>query len=622
NSIQIGSASSNCSTDPTTNCCPLSYTAPQPTSPYTGTSCLSQGATAQVVARVLDAAGNNITCQVGHVTYSPIGATNAVTFDQNGVGTANQPGSATLTASISGSGSASTAGFWSTCPPKSITLTSNGNLGATTPVIGAQGVTTPFSAVVTDTNNKVITGLGLEYETTTPETIQGGNNALTPQYPGSTTVTAVCVPPGCNASPYSQIDLFGNGTTLTSNGVRFLVPGQSSSVVYIGSTTSQYIYPYDFTTGKTGALVKLPYVPNSMVISVDGSTIYMGSASALMTVNTTANAVTSANTSQPVIVLAVSPDGSAVMVTDPIRETVSLLSNQGAVLTTTGGVGNSAEWSPDSATVYVTTKVSAGYPAQVLVHNSNTSWTRYTVPTAYTSLTVTVPHIGAYFGGADTEGRSYCPSNTLSGTTTPPAVVNTFYPVADIKAVPNERLTATNDELHVLGAASSPAVLNDLAVGALPYTQACPPAPTTIATNYFSSSNTVQTLTGVTSTGITGVEASSNSAAAFVTYTGSSTNPVGQLPIYFPGTAAMSAVKLSGTATAPVAGVFSSDDAFFYVGSSGDNQVHIVAMTYPTTGVPTATDTGTLTPALPSFANTNVTAVPNLIVQRVKKPIL
>ncbi|MEO6922466.1 MAG: hypothetical protein ABI142_01445, partial [Bryocella sp.] len=183
NSIQIGSASSNCSTDPTTNCCPLSYTAPQPTSPYTGTSCLSQGATAQVVARVLDAAGNNITCQVGHVTYSPIGATNAVTFDQNGVGTANQPGSATLTASISGSGSASTAGFWSTCPPKSITLTSNGNLGATTPVIGAQGVTTPFSAVVTDTNNKVITGLGLEYETTTPETIQGGNNALTPQYP-------------------------------------------------------------------------------------------------------------------------------------------------------------------------------------------------------------------------------------------------------------------------------------------------------------------------------------------------------------------------------------------------------------------------------------------------------
>ena len=53
-----------------------------------------------------------------------------------------------------------------------------------------------------------------------------------------------------------------------------------------GSTSSQYLMPMDFTTNQASALIKLPYVPNSMVISQDGSTLYLGSSQALMTVTT------------------------------------------------------------------------------------------------------------------------------------------------------------------------------------------------------------------------------------------------------------------------------------------------------------------------------------------------
>jgi hypothetical protein len=613
NKIEIGSASTNCSTDPSTNCCPLTYTAPQPAMTYDGTSCLSQGYTGQLVARVYDTSGNNITCQVGHLTFAPVGSTNIVAIDENGVATAGQPGSATITASVAGSSSSSTAGFFSTCPPASIVLTSN---GSPNPITSNLNVATPFSAVVKDTNGNPITGLSLEYESTTPQTIPAGSNSITPLYPGSATITAVCQPPGCNPAPYSQIDYLSNGTPLTSNGIQLTATGPSSSVIYVGSTSSQYIYPYDFTTNQGGGLLKLPYTPNSMVISDSGADIYLGSPQALMVVSTANNSLTAAYTTLTGSVISISPDASTLVVTDPVRQTTSLVSaSNGAVDTTIAGVANSAAWSPDSETVYITTQQSASYGPQVLIHSLLTSWTAYNTQ-AFTDVTVTVPHIGAYFAGAITEGRSYCPASTLDTSTSPATVTNTFYPPVQDLAVPNQQIAATNDKAHVLGAESgTPAVLNDLSTTGLPYTTQCPEAPATPPA--FNATNTVHPLAGITASSITGVDPSSNSETAFVTYIGSSA-AAGQLPLYIPSSGAVDFVKLSGAATDPVAGVFSSDNSFFYAGTAGDDDVHIITMTYPTSGTPTAVDTGTLTPNLVD-ANGNP-AVPNLIVQRVKKP--
>ena len=67
---------------------------------------------------------------------------------------------------------------------------------------------------------------------------------------------------------------------------------------------------------------------------------------------------------------------------------------------------------------------------------------------------------------------------------------------------------------------------------------------------------------------------------------------------------------LSCTATAPIAGVSSADNTFFYVGTSGDNLVHIINRS-------TLTDSSTLAPNLASPSGAIVPV--NLIVQKPRK---
>jgi hypothetical protein len=610
--------------DPSTNCCSYTQTAPGNPAPYDQTSCVSQTQTRQLAARVYANGGttpaDNITCEVGHLSYAPQGSSNIATIDENGVITANQPGSVTITASIAQSGSASAAGFFSTCPPKSIVLTANGSTG---PVSQNLNNELPFTATVLDTAGNSITGLSLEYNSTNQQTIPTSSNTITPVFPGTADITAACNPATCNPSPFSQIGYLGNGVPLTSNGITVNTSGTSSTVLYIGSTSSQYLYPQDFTTNQPAALLKLPYVPNSMVINEAGTTIYLGSPQALMTVSATTNAFTSANTTIVGPVLTVSPDSSTLVTTDPNKKTISIISSSGSVEYTYGGVANRAQFSPDSQTVYITGVDPSGNP-QLLVHNIFTGWTPVQPSVVYNDIAVTVPHAGAYFAGTSLyDGRSYCPTTTLASTGTPPAATNLFYPLADEKPTAVDRISATTNGEHILGASAASATLQDIAI-TLPITTECPqPGGTPIGPTYFTSTPIAHPLTGVTATAITGVLPSTNSEAAFVTYTGTAPTTGGQLPFYIPaagGNGTLSFVTLSGAAAAPVSGVFSSDNLTFYTGTTGDNLVHLVTVTYPTSGTPTAaenTSLGPLTPALPGI-NGGI-ATPNLLVQRPKK---
>jgi trimeric autotransporter adhesin len=81
-------------------------------------------------------------------------------------------------------------------------------------------------------------------------------------------------------------------------------------------------------------------------------------------------------------------------------------------------------------------------------------------------------------------------------------------------------------------------------------------------------------LTGVSPSEIDQVIASPDSSIAFVTY--NSASATGLLPAYIPATQTVSNVQLSGTAQAPIAGVFSPDETIFFVSTSGDNLVHFV----------------------------------------------
>ena len=609
-----------CSTNPSTDCCPLGVN-PVTAPAYQANSCISQGSTAQLVSRVFAGTGSNqtnISCLAGHLQYTVQGASSSVavspvvSIDQNGVATANQPGSVLISANLADA--ASSAGLFSTCPPASITLSPAGVTG--NPVVVNQNNPQPLLATVLDTKGAPLTGLPLEYVSTAPSTIPAGST-VTPPLAGAASITAVCQPPNCNSASYNQIGLFGNGLPVTSNSVNITAPGTNSTVLYMASTQSLDVVQIDYTTSVLGQPYQLPFVPNSMLISTDGSTIYMGSSTALMVLNAVNTlSLSRADTSSPGTVLALSPNGNTLVISDPVHQVISIESSSGSVISSYGGVATHAEFSPDSQTVYI----AAG--DQLLVYSAYTGWTNITVGTPVSDVAITVPSVGAYFAGPTTTARGYCPISTpttVNGVTTE---TNVFYPLdvstqsaLNTQTVATDRIAATNDGKHILGATASPAKLNDLLVtvpiGACPATGGLS-FPSTLLTPSVSLNPPTGTLTA---TAITGVLPTSDSTVAFITYTGSG----GVLPAYAPAASGLGQttyIKLSGTATAPIAGVISADNATIYAATSGDNLVHLITRS-------TLTDTSTLAPNLLAAPNQSVpvgTVVPvNLLVQKPRK---
>jgi hypothetical protein len=223
------------------------------------------------------------------------------------------------------------------------------------------------------------------------------------------------------------------------------------------------------------------------------------------------------------------------------------------------------------------------------------------------------------------------PAPTGSPAGTPPTATNLFYPPADPATGPamanTDRLAATNDGAHILGASATTGLLSDIAVNLAPTlvnptsnpngtmspsgSIVCPAnggpltftnAVTTTPLGTTQYPVTAQTITGVLPTAVAAATTNSVPVTAFVTYIGTG----GVLPAYVPGaiqggtgtatgsTPVVPSFAGSGTLTdiplatsptgvaaptAPVAGVISTDDSTLFVGTSGDALVHLIAIT-------------------------------------------
>jgi hypothetical protein len=550
---------------------------------------------------------------IGALTYA-IGTSSVASLNNaTNVITAAQPGTTTITASVAGSGSS--AGYFSTCPPKSISVTLNGTTNATV----TQGVTQNLLTTVLDTNNQPISGLTLLYDSTNPLDISvGGAGSVVPSFPGATSVYAICEPSACNPSPINQVGLFGTGLSISSNAVNITTPGTASSYVWFSAPgQSQYFVPYDLVGNSLGSTVRLPYVPNSMVMDQLGSTLYFGSSHALMTFSTLTDALTGTpNTAVPGIVLAVAPNNHQVLINDPIRRVLYIYNTSGSVGATFTGMGSSAAWTPDSQTLYVSDSASlgAGHSDTLYVYNANTGWTTYdlTPSGGATDLAITVPGVGAYLSGNPTVAHTWCPSGTASNYSS-----LVFYPQGDSVPVQTETLTATNDGQHMLGAAivGGGAQLSDISIS-IPFVAssglatggsttpvnlpiACPQSGQTLEPLTITHPNPTQQLSvsGITATAVNQIVASPASNLAFLTYTGAT--PGAKLPYYMPGSGGapgtLNYVTLIGgnAVTAPVVGAFSLDDKLFFVSTTGDNLIHFV-------NTSTFQDTQQINPNLPA----------------------
>ncbi|HEX8812116.1 MAG TPA: hypothetical protein VF742_09000, partial [Terracidiphilus sp.] len=392
-------------------CAPSNLTSAQYACPYVG-------------------AGAPPTCEssIGTMSYAASASSVATINAETNQITAQLPGTTVITANLAGSGS--TAGYFSTCPPAKISVTLN---GATSGVV-TQGVQQNLVTSVTDTQGNSITGLTLNYQSTNPQNVSvSSTGGITASFPGAGSVYAICQPSTCNPAPINQIGLYGTGLPISSNPVDITIPGSSSAYVwYAAPGQSQYFVPYQLLSGTPGSTVRLPYVPNSMVMDRLGSSLYFGSQTELMVYNTTSNSITGQFTGVPGVVLAVSPSNANVLVNDQKRQLFYLFNtgSSGTIQGTFGGLGVSAQWTPDSQTLYVTDSAAANalqanidagitnHTDTLYVYNANTGWTKSALPCSNggptaanpctasngtsngaQSVAIMVPSVGAYFSG-------------------------------------------------------------------------------------------------------------------------------------------------------------------------------------------------------------------------------
>jgi len=530
------------------------------------------------------------TCEssIGTLTFNVGTASVASINSSTNQITAEQPGTTAITASIAGSGSA--AGYFSTCPPQSISVNlANGSTSGTI----AQGVPQNITTTVYDTRGQLITGLNLSYQSTNPIDASVSSGVITTSFPGTASINAICQPAICNPAPINEIGLNGTGLPISSNPITVTVPGTASEYAWFSSPgQSQYFVPIELLTGTVGSNVKLPYVPNSMVMDRTGSDLYFGSPRELMVYSTASNALSKQDASAPGVVLAVSPNNSQLLINDQARQLFYLYNASAGGYTTFGGMGAAAAWTPDAQTLYIVdnaqlntpstcpTQLISGHTDTLYVYNVNTGWSTYplppsplpdqarpscsTQPNSAMPLTaqipaITIPGVGAYLRGTPTVAHTWCPSGVVGNNST-----IQYYPVGDSESVQSDVMGATVDGGHILSATTTGGggiTLNDIAVT----------IPTTVGSNGIATpdacSSTTNSSTGVqtlnpltihstnTQASITGVDAGAvdqvvvgsvpqvtasqtvASNLAFVTYSapsGAAPTSNAQLPYYVP----------------------------------------------------------------------------------------
>jgi sugar lactone lactonase YvrE len=521
-------------------------------------------------------------------------STNQVTI------TAAQPGTTSITASVANLGSS--AGYFTTCPPKNISVTlADGTKAGTI----TRGVTQNLVTTITDTNDKTITGLSLDYQSTDPIDISvGGGGSISTSYPGVASIYAICQPSSCNPAPIDQIGLFGTGLPITSNKVTITTPGTSSDYVWFGAPgKSKYIVPVELLTGTVGSTVRLPYVPNSMVMDRMGGNLFLGSAHELIQVSVATGNVQKEDTNTPGVVLAVSPNGSQVLINDQVRQVFYIT---GSTTASFGGMGAAAAWTPDSKTLYITDSASlgTGHSDTLYVYDGNTGWTTCTAgsPCAGNfsgakSLALTIPSVGAFFSGSPTVSRTWCPIGTAGNYSS-----MSFYPQGDTVNAQTDLLAATTDGKHILGAAltGSGVTLSDIGVDVSP--AVCSLSSPLSTGPAIEATLPVTVNAAVADTAINQLVTSPQSNLAFLTYTNSGTTTGATLPYYVPGSGQINYVTLTGSSaiTAPLAGTFTPDDKLFFVSTAGDNKIHYINIPTSVSSSTPPTDSQQISPNLPA----------------------
>src|SRR5215469_7285957 len=321
------------------------------------TGCVSMGTAPTYLATVYNTTAPgcsssipcNITSTVGPITFNSTDRQVMSNNVNSGVLTATNPGATSIYASVSGLNSIPQPAL--VCPVQSILIhdaassntvfnlspTNTQNLKAD--VLDSSGT----SIAPALTWSSVPAGVGTVAATTSTTSTAPPPNSetFTANSGGTSIVTATCAPPTCNRNVTPQ---YGQ------NVVTMNVSGGTTTTVYAGSTNSLMLVPIQTSNNSAGTTITLPYLPNSIVSDSGGSNVYLGSGSGIMTVNVTSGAVT-VSTAAVGTILAISPDGNFLLVSDGATSTTYLFKTSGSSSLTHDVTATSAAFTPDGQSV-------------------------------------------------------------------------------------------------------------------------------------------------------------------------------------------------------------------------------------------------------------------------------
>jgi hypothetical protein len=332
---------------------------PPPTNP-----CFSVGQTSNYQATAFSN-GVDITSTVGVFNWQTLVANVATLTTADSLllpgqveVTAKTPGLTPLFASIGNVNSVPI--YFTTCPVQSITLA----------VTTSSTTSKTIVPTIFDTLGIQITGVPLTWSSSNPGSVSvdTAGVATGASVGGGATIVASCTPPTCNLGFSPSLPIY------PENVVNLAVPVSGTttptSTIYVtsdscGTTDGCFnmIVPITSPANTLGNFVALAATPNSLVFNGPGSSAYLGTNSGLLGTVGLAVLDPSSNSVEqfaglPGKVLAVSPDGSKVIISDtspadgPNRVFVfDTASNTSPTFQITGATA--AAFSPDSLKAYI-----------------------------------------------------------------------------------------------------------------------------------------------------------------------------------------------------------------------------------------------------------------------------
>ncbi len=521
--------------------------------------CISQNSSLQFTATAYRN-GVDVTDEVNSFTWKMLDGSIGQ-ISNNGLVVARTPGISNVVASASNVISAPLA--FVACPVASIQLAAK-DTGKTSFAFH-KGDSSTLQTTVVDTQGNPINGLSLTFTSSQPTVVRATasnvvNASIAALSAGASTVMASCTPTQCNNAPRGIIttpsgettaQALGFGYPIYSNLVTATVAGSTTTAIYVAGDqypdghSNHQLRIYDSITLTEEKSITLPYVPNSLLFTKDGTKAFIGSSdgtdgNAIMTLDPSSNAITVFSgtvTGDPTIdkvtgkILAVAPDGSKVIVSNPEINRVFVVNVSGgtAQVFVASGI-RSATFSPDSFKAFLAGDGGA-YDYVTYLHPLTSS------DTSAGSVVAYLPQgTAAYISGNKLDAYSTCTSQAVDQQSLPIAALVSLFPASGLS------LLGVNDTSWI-------------AFTTNPAQNSCPASVTsTVAATVSAGTCPITHLTPVL-----------DGSKVFATGVSTSCGSANAIPEYDVGKASATALPLSSGGI-PVAGDVTADGSQLYVG--------------------------------------------------------